>query len=936
MSDKLSPIAEPVTGFALRFDSQYALLAEGVKELRKSGIFKPGLERAISSLLVRGGATSLAKMPQLLSRLSRNRQLGSLLTDIRGETLLANKAFFELTGYKLGDTTSGENFGPEMYEFSDGRLFRTKRLVPWLDAARSLSLVSTRYSITDGTRGERIRWMQFCSQPLVADNRLEGVFTVVADATEEVEIESRIQSVIGVLEAQMADLSTPVARLNSLIDRVHELNDFLPRETQRRLYTPGFSAAMPDPTARAVEDEPVSVAEIEELVALSDESLVEPANGFGEAAEPVEIDDDSRADFNANSSLEVPSERGADLEAAPAELTAESDTFSGSTYESVLLAQAASEIAALEEIIQESAHPHHSSAQPEIIDQDSSENQENHFDPVEPRIINEQIAEAVAENLYLDFSTDTDNGHGPTLQENEVLPAAYMDEIAEDVVAELHGEAINLQEAVDGNLEVELMARAALEADTLTDDEYEPTNLEHIFDPESETQLWNEFSDFSTAGFSESLALGSDEDEDDAENDQADDIREESREPESFYIQDSDEIEIAEEAELMSAAEIALNKSEVLKEPRYSSAPEDLIQNLARTLTDLPVIGPDALTVQAEEIELVADNEKFEAPAHDAVVLAETISEPESIHAQDVDNSTVEESVEISESEPETREPVAPALSVTIIPESAEVLRAKRALVVDDIPVNVKLLVLQLKRLGYTTDTASNGRDALEALGRNQYDIVFMDCDMPVMDGYEATREIRRREIVLGTHMPIVAMTSYERTADKEKCAQAGMDDCLVKGMHATAVSAVIERINAKSDEHLDQFQSTSSAPAIDFESLDNALEAAGHSQEELNEMVRMFMRSMETFVGSMQRAIDSKDGDLVIELASSIKGPSASLGLKPLTKVIQEVLTFAEAQDWPQVRLKYLKLKTAYLRSLDQLKKMCPSLFVEEAHRIG
>lgn len=92
MSDNLSLTAEPVTGFALRFESQYALLANGVKDLRESTLFKPGLERAILALLG-SKEQPLSLMPLLLSRLGRNRQLGTLLTDAQGERCWQIKHF---------------------------------------------------------------------------------------------------------------------------------------------------------------------------------------------------------------------------------------------------------------------------------------------------------------------------------------------------------------------------------------------------------------------------------------------------------------------------------------------------------------------------------------------------------------------------------------------------------------------------------------------------------------------------------------------------------------------------------------------------------------------------------------------------------------------------------------------------------------------------
>jgi CheY-like chemotaxis protein len=460
----------------------------------------------------------------------------------------------------------------------------------------------------------------------------------------------------------------------------------------------------------------------------------------------------------------------------------------------------------------------------------------------------------------------------------------------------------------------------ALQDHPLEDDEveFEQRSLEHIFDPESETQLWNEFSDFAI----DTLASEADGD----------------LEEEPIYAESESPAEI----ELLSEAEVQMHSA--LNDGDFSTSEirielPNASSNAAETVAQ---VEPEVIQeIIPEVVAEVASDDIPEVSDAVQLVAAEAMSEP----LQEIEE--LQEEVAEAHQEPvSATQEETPHLSVSILDSSPALFqcepvggapKTKRALVVDDIPVNLKLLVLQLKRLGYATDTASNGRDALEILSRSEYDIIFMDCDMPVMDGYEATREIRRREIISGTHMPIVAMTSYERTADKEKCVAAGMDDCLVKGMHATAVSGVIERLNAKANEGLvDQTSSTSSATAIDFESLENALAAAGHSQEELIEMVRLFMLSMEHFVSSMQRAIDSKDGDLVTELASSIKGPSASLGLKPLTKVIGEVLTYAEAQDWPQVRLKYLKLKTAYLRTLDQLKKMCPSLFVEETRLIG
>jgi CheY-like chemotaxis protein len=124
-------------------------------------------------------------------------------------------------------------------------------------------------------------------------------------------------------------------------------------------------------------------------------------------------------------------------------------------------------------------------------------------------------------------------------------------------------------------------------------------------------------------------------------------------------------------------------------------------------------------------------------------------------------------------------------------PPDTAALAELRVLVAEDNPVNQKVATAMLTKLGCTVDIAANGREAVETLTENTYDIVFMDCQMPEMDGFEATREIRRREEQLG-HVPIVAMTANAMQGDRERCLEAGMDDYLPKPINREALRELL------------------------------------------------------------------------------------------------------------------------------------------------
>jgi CheY-like chemotaxis protein len=114
-------------------------------------------------------------------------------------------------------------------------------------------------------------------------------------------------------------------------------------------------------------------------------------------------------------------------------------------------------------------------------------------------------------------------------------------------------------------------------------------------------------------------------------------------------------------------------------------------------------------------------------------------------------------------------------------------------LVAEDNVVNQKVAVRILEKLSCRVDVAANGREALDLLETLDYDLVFMDCQMPEVDGYDATREIRNRQGT-GRHIPVVAMTANALQGDRERCLESGMDDYMSKPVTPGVFREMLER----------------------------------------------------------------------------------------------------------------------------------------------
>ena len=136
----------------------------------------------------------------------------------------------------------------------------------------------------------------------------------------------------------------------------------------------------------------------------------------------------------------------------------------------------------------------------------------------------------------------------------------------------------------------------------------------------------------------------------------------------------------------------------------------------------------------------------------------------------------------------------------TMAPSISESAKRKiRILVAEDNPVNQKVAQAMLRKMGLHADVVANGQEAINALQIMPYDLVLMDCQMPEMDGFEATRSIRQGgSKAHNVQIPIIAMTAFTMRGDKDKCIQAGMSDFIAKPVQQQELAELLARWLAK------------------------------------------------------------------------------------------------------------------------------------------
>jgi two-component system sensor histidine kinase/response regulator len=272
-------------------------------------------------------------------------------------------------------------------------------------------------------------------------------------------------------------------------------------------------------------------------------------------------------------------------------------------------------------------------------------------------------------------------------------------------------------------------------------------------------------------------------------------------------------------------------------------------------------------------------------------------------------------------------------------------------LMVDDDPMIRSLGKAILERNGCQVEVSGSGREAVEAFSRKRYDMIFMDCSMPGMDGYEATGLIREMENKNrgkngASRVPIVAVTGYSTEEDKRQCLQAGMDDYLSKPFTIARLQSFLDRwlftrpaveedgeaqdpscMEAR-NESLKGPDGQDETPPIDRSVLETiaSLQPSG-SENILKKVISLYLDTSPTLMKSVHDAAEGTDCDALRQAAHTLKSSSAHLGALTFSEMCKDLERMGRDRTLEGAKDRLSALEHEYKRVRDALEKHCASL---------
>ncbi len=232
-------------------------------------------------------------------------------------------------------------------------------------------------------------------------------------------------------------------------------------------------------------------------------------------------------------------------------------------------------------------------------------------------------------------------------------------------------------------------------------------------------------------------------------------------------------------------------------------------------------------------------------------------------------------------------EPVASSL-----PTNAAVVSKLRILLAEDNAINCKVALAMLKKIGYAADVVNNGVEVLASLQKEQYDLILMDCQMPEMDGYEATHRIRELERDGRPKTTIIAMTAHAMHGDREKCLAVGMDDYLSKPVDLNELDAVIKKWESERDSAATAIATPHTEAVLESSVVDivRLQELADHDPNAMNDLVSLYLTQADEQMQKLNTAIQAGDLKQTASISHSLVGASATCGMKRIVSPLRQI----------------------------------------------
>ncbi len=219
-----------------------------------------------------------------------------------------------------------------------------------------------------------------------------------------------------------------------------------------------------------------------------------------------------------------------------------------------------------------------------------------------------------------------------------------------------------------------------------------------------------------------------------------------------------------------------------------------------------------------------------------------------------------------------------------------------RILIAEDNPTNQKVIVLMLRKLGCELVVAANGQEAVDAAQTSDFDAILMDCQMPVMDGFEATRQIRAQQ---RRHVPVIALTANAMEGEKERCTGAGMDDYLSKPVRPDELVAKLRQWIAASASQQPQDAGEIHAALQTFV---KSMEDQGIGWEDTGPIFRSLLETGTGLMADIKAAVRDKDPVQLSAAAHSLKGSFATFGLTSLATLMATLESAGQSRHWEGV----------------------------------